>query len=260
MSTSKLIEEMRRTSDGPCKPKSATEWLSAAHRNTELREAFAAVYGSKLPTRQKLGQDLSAWAGVLHGEAEYRVVSVYNTHSKSSKYTVETAGDIAAREHAQSLKELKQGVVDDARFVRASNRLAEEILEQEEAKRDEEALAKIHETLKVEVAQAPPPSTEYLTTTRVDQSTGRIIETPVMGRDGQPVRKHKPAPEEAKPAEAERPKTRVEEMRERYLKHHAPGAAVDVARWSNPGGVVTQNIRNESTNDFRTNRLRLKDF
>ena len=61
MSVAKLIAAMH-TANG-CQVKNATGWLTAAQRDDALGAAFRAMYGKRLPARQKLGQDLSAWAG-----------------------------------------------------------------------------------------------------------------------------------------------------------------------------------------------------
>lgn len=240
-----------------CQVKGATEWLTAAQRNDSLRAAFRVVYGARLPSRQKLGQDLSAWAGKVYGEL--RLVSIYSTHKKAARYTVETQAESTARENREIERETRQEIVDAEKEQRAIVRALRKSNEAEAKKREAAELAAIG-SLSIQVVEpGRPVTTEYETTTRVT-SDGRIIETPVMGRDGQPLRKHAPwtaAPE--KPAKPAQPRTRVEGMRARYLAYHS-GAIPAGGRFSDPGGVVSRNIAREGGDDERTRRLRLRDF
>ena len=117
--------------------------------------------------------------------------------------------------------------------------------------------------LSITVDVAPPA--KYESTSSVNRD-GRVVWEVLRGRDGQPVLK-KPEPAQAAPAvatEPARPKTRVEEMRERYLAHHKPGGVWtdggNTGGWFDHGGVVGRNISTEGGMDLRTSRLRLTDF
>lgn len=147
MSVPKLIQAMH-TSCG-CQVKSCTEWLSAAQTFDALGAAFRKVYGKKLPSVQKLGRDLTAWAGKAYGDL--RLISIYNTDVKAARYAVETQAESQRRENKEWNQEERQEFIDADKEQRAIKRLLKAADEVEEAKRDAEVLEKIS-AFKVEVA------------------------------------------------------------------------------------------------------------
>jgi hypothetical protein len=120
-------------------------------------------------------------------------------------------------------------------------------------------------SLNIEIVDAAkaahfPPTVEYEYETKID-GQGQTTRKLVVGHDGQPVKKVAPvvAPAPEKPVEPDRPKTRVEQMRERYLEHHS-GATPAAGGFSDPWGIVSRNISREGGDDSWTRRLRLQDF
>jgi hypothetical protein len=187
MSVAALLQAMHTTAhkSGGSLNRNATGWLTLAQRNDVLLEAFRVVYGSRLPTQQKLGQDLTSWVGEQHGEL--RVISEYSKNKKAFRYRIETAAETQVREQERNLKELKQDVIDDDKLVRASNRLFKAVEKEEEKKRDAKTLEQIS-SFAIHVAHAPPE--EYLYEESKPDAQGNRTKTLVIDpRTGEPVKK-----------------------------------------------------------------------
>lgn len=230
--------------------KGAAEWLTAAQTNEEMRAALAKIFGKKLPTAAKLGRWLHEHSGKSYGE--HRLVAVWSAHKGSFNYAVETAAETDARELEDLNQEERREIIGVDKELRSLGRLLKRSEEEAEKKRDAVELAKIQEGLSITVAPA------------------RKLK---CGPDGRPVPADPelppPASRPLKPAEPERPMTRVEEWRARYVAHHQPkrdevenllAPTPAGAGFANPGGVVSFNISREGGLDVRTSRLRLRDF
>jgi hypothetical protein len=201
-------------------------WHTLAQSNDALRAAFRAAFGKRMPTVQKLGQWLSEHIGA---QGDYLLEGRHKTHKKAWAYRVVTLVEVAERERKRAEEEAA---------------LQAQHEEQQAAIREAQQRAE-------EARRAALSPVEYETTTRVAPD-GRVIHERAIGRDGQPLKKHpeQPAATPEKPAEPERPKTRVEQMRADYLQHHQQHNVGARFGFANPGGIVGHNMLAESDDGY----------
>ncbi len=181
-------------------------WIEASYSHTGLHDALHAVF-RRQPTAQRLGLWLSENVGAQCGE--YVLYGRHNSNAKAWRYSIRTPAEIEERKRQiEAAAEAKRKAAIEDQQRRDAARI------EYEARRaaEREARQPPPPRMVVQVVQAladttlnpyqpdPEPATESvrtLTTMRVD-GTGRIVHTPVIGRDGMPV----PAVPEAKAPEA----------------------------------------------------------
>lgn len=249
---------------GGSKERLTAGWLELSRKHKGLHDALKAVFARK-PTVQNLGLWLSKNIDATHGELT--LAGRHSTHSKAHRYAVRAPGDLPeARKKpekeppeppyvgpwgqelieavgADRLRVLPQDV--DKIMAAGSFGTVRYNRELERAeKRKEKADAK---------AAEPPLSPEALEYLRKPLHEAHTPPEPERDwhfetRDGQmvkvknfPLPPPKAAPVVEKPA---KPLTRVEEMRARYVEHHA-NAHAGSSGFHDPGGVVSHNIENE---------------
>lgn len=183
-----------------------------------------------------------------------RIAAAVRTASTIGKLTREEIKlrKAKARAERQELRiKAREKKIEESKLLNVDLRRTREVAREEKRKQ-------APPSLRIERIPAP---VEYETTTRVT-ADGRIIHERVIGPDGQPIKKHAEPPkaEAPTPAEPEKPKTRVEQMRADYLEHHQRPDVGAQFGFANPGGIVTHNMSREGGEDMRTSRLRLRDF
>ncbi len=163
-----LIERMRAAR--------GTEILTAREWLDEL-----GIAGSTIKLGLLLEKGIGTRAGAL---LEYRLLGRYDGHVKRWRFAVWTDEEIAAERARRA----------SAAGAKAAERQAElqanwEAKQTPEQRQARELVIPIQAPLQssVDRAHSPPPEPEYLSHTRYD-SEGRVTTTPVLGRDGQPVR------------------------------------------------------------------------
>jgi hypothetical protein len=183
---------------GGDKERPTAKWIETAMKNPPLAHALKAVFGRK-PTTQRLGVWLSENLGAQSDK--YVLEGHHCGHSKAWRYAVRLIGETAEKERqARAAEDTKRAADDRMRIV--LERVTAENKARFEAEKEARRAAKAPKPVAV-LVQAPPeppkpaaPPGHFtpLTTQRVD-GTGRIVRTPILGRDGMPV----PAVPEAKP-------------------------------------------------------------
>jgi hypothetical protein len=215
----------------------ALAWQTLAQRDEVLRAAVRTVFGKRLPTLQKLGSWLSEHIGA-HGD--YLREGKHSLKRKAWAYRVVTLAEVAEQERKRREEEAQ---------LHAQHEAQQAAIRETERQRAEAAEKDRQRAAEAEAARLEASPYEYQT--RVD-GQGHVIRTLMIGRDGQPLRKHAQSAAPEKSAEPERPKTRVEQMRADYLAHHQQHNVLEHhLGFANPGGIVRHNMAAEQDDGYR---------
>jgi hypothetical protein len=223
----------------------AAGWLSLAQQHHQLLEEFREVFGKHLPTPIKLGFWLLEHSGEKPGTApdEPTIHAKHSEHRKAWLFRVITKRRLEQlAQEAIAAKEKKAAEIQSAFFEKYGRK------DLERATRIEARQPSV--TIPVQAASelTPPKPTEFLTQTRKD-TDGKLHTEIVRDRTGEPMKSAPHTLEPPKPEPVlETPKTRVELMREEYLRRNSGVAGA--GGFCDPAGVVSRNMHTEQGGTF----------